>query len=71
MNQMNQQAGQIPVGIEDTEPVVCSREGCESEVFEQAVALRRLSALNPKSNGQEQIIPMPLMLCKACGHVLQ
>lgn len=65
------QAGQVPLAIEDTDPVICSKEGCESQVFEQAVMLRRLSPLSPKSNGQEQIIPMAIMVCKACGEILQ
>jgi len=64
-------AGQVPVALEDTDPVVCSKEECEGQVFEQAVMLRRLSPLSPKSNGQEQIIPMAVMVCKACGEILQ
>ena len=62
---------QVPVDINETDAVVCKGEGCGCEIFEQAALLRRLSPLNPRSGGQEQIIPVPVMLCKACGKILE
>ncbi len=43
-------------------------EECESEVFQPAVLLRRVSALVSPS-GKETVMPVQIFACIKCGHV--
>ena len=49
-----------------TDPIKC--EECDSEVFQPAMLLRKLSALVSPS-GKETIIPVQIFACIKCGHV--
>jgi hypothetical protein len=49
-----------------TDSIVC--EKCESEVFQPAFLLRKVSAL-VSPTGKETIVPMQLFACISCGHV--
>lgn len=61
---MQQQTINIP--IEDTTPVLC--EECNNTYFEQAVLLRKVSALL-SGTGQTSYLPIPVFACNKCGHV--
>lgn len=61
---MQQQTINIP--IEDTTPVLC--EECSNTYFEQAVLLRKVSALL-SGTGQTSYLPIPVFACNKCGHV--
>jgi uncharacterized Zn finger protein len=49
-----------------TEPIKC--EKCDSEVFQPALLLRKVSALISPT-GKETLVPVHLFACLACGHV--
>jgi uncharacterized Zn finger protein len=49
-----------------TEPIKC--EKCDSEVFQPALLLRKVSALISPT-GKETVVPVQLFACLACGHV--
>lgn len=49
-----------------TEPIKC--EACESEVFQPAFVLRKVSAL-VSPTGKETVVPVQLFACIKCGHV--
>lgn len=63
---MNQSPTNLNVGIDQTTPVLC--EGCGNETFNQALYLRRVSALLT-GTGQEGIVPVPTFICTKCGHI--
>ena len=49
---------------ENTEAVLCGK--CKSPIFEQCIVMRKVSAfISP--TGKEELIQMPLMVCKGCG----
>ena len=57
---------QVNVDMTQTTGVKCDE--CKSELFIQAIKMRRLSSiLSP--TGKEALIPMPVFACKNCGHV--
>ena len=49
-----------------TDAIAC--EECESDVFQPAFVLRKVSAL-VSPTGKETIVPMQLFACISCGHV--
>mgnify|MGYP004454290819 FL=1 len=57
-----------PAGINyaSTDPLTC--DACESEVFQPAFVLRKVSAL-VSPTGKETIVPVQLFACIKCGHV--
>lgn len=58
--QINQEA------IDSAVDVAC--EKCGGEFFDQAVALKKLSALDANNpTGQPQLIPMGVFVCRACN----
>lgn len=52
--------------LQDTEAIKC--EKCGGEVFEEAMMLRKVSALLT-GNGKPGIVPVPVFICSKCGHV--
>ena len=54
------------VSYGQTDAMKC--EKCESEVFQPAFLLRKVSAL-VSPTGKETIVPMQLFACISCGHV--
>ena len=56
------------VGLDysQTEAIKC--EECDSEVFQPAMVLRRVSALLSPT-GKETVLPVQLFSCVKCGHV--
>lgn len=63
------QPGQIQLGPDDLEDVTC--KNCGGEHFDALVAVKRLSPLNPKSQGQEHFFPLRVLVCKKCGAELK
>jgi hypothetical protein len=62
----NVNAPRIGLDFSNTTPVKC--EACESEVFQPAFLLRKVSAL-VSPTGKETVVPMQLFACAKCGHV--
>ena len=56
----------IPVGLDQTEEIVCDECGCKS--FHPPFLIRKVSALLSPS-GKESIIPIQVFACDSCGHV--
>jgi hypothetical protein len=54
---------QIRVDVRSLPNIKCA---CGSILFEDAFELRRLSALQSPS-GKEEIVPLPVIVCKICG----
>jgi hypothetical protein len=43
-------------------------EKCTGQFFDQAVALKKISALDPNNpTGQAQLIPMGIFVCRNCN----
>jgi len=61
---------QINVNLAEAEDLTCVNEECGCPVFEQAYMIKRISALQSPT-GREEIVPVPIMLCKACGQPLK
>lgn len=59
------QASQPKIKIDpnDLDEFKCSE--CESNVFQQAVKLKKLSALQ-SSTGNKSIVPVPVFICVKC-----
>ena len=56
----------INVDLSQTTPVTC--EECQGTYFEQALVIRRLSAILT-GQGKPGFIPIPVFKCSGCGHV--
>ena len=54
------------IDISKTTSVSC--EKCDSKIFQQAIEIRKMSALISPS-GQETLIPVAAFACEKCGHV--
>lgn len=54
------------IDITQTSPTVC--ESCGKEAFQEAVVLRKISALLSPT-GKEGFVPVQVFACIACGHV--
>ena len=65
MNQNNM--GQID--LSKTTPVACENKGCDSTIFQQAIEIRKMSALI-SPNGQAAIIPVQTFVCLKCNHII-
>jgi hypothetical protein len=56
------------VKMEDLQPINCKR--CRGEIFQHAVAIRRLSAiLSP--DGKEKFASIPVLVCMNCKELLE
>ena len=67
--QPSQNQLKLNVNANELEDIVCSEENCGCPYFEEAIRFKRLPALQ-SPNGQEQLVPIPVFLCKACGRML-
>jgi len=56
----------VNVDISQTTPVLC--EECNGTYFEQAMVLRRVSAILT-GQGKPGFMPIPVFRCADCGHV--
>ena len=56
----------LNVDISQTTPVLC--EECKGGYFEQALVIRRVSAILT-GQGKPGFIPIPIFKCSECGHV--
>jgi len=56
----------VNVDISQTTPVLC--EECGGTYFEQAMVLRRVSAILT-GQGKPGFMPIPVFRCADCGHV--
>lgn len=54
------------IDINKTSPTIC--ECCNKEAFQEAVVLRKISALISPT-GKEGFVPVQVFACVACGHV--
>ena len=63
---VNQNMHNANLSYASTEPIKC--EKCDSEVFQPAFILRKVSAL-VSPTGKETIVPVQLFACISCGHV--
>ena len=64
-NDMQQQ--QITITEDNTTEVLCNN--CQTGLFEQCIMLRKMSAF-VSPNGVEQVVQIPVMVCKNCGSPL-
>lgn len=54
------------IDITQTSPTTC--ESCGKEAFQEAVILRKISALLSPT-GKEGFVPVQVFACISCGHV--
>ena len=54
------------INFSQTDALTC--EKCESDVFQPAFLLRKVSAL-VSPTGKETVVPVQLFACIKCGHV--
>lgn len=52
--------------LKQTAPVICDE--CKGEAFQEAIILRKVSALLT-GTGREGFIPVQVFACVKCGHV--
>ena len=52
--------------IKQTEPIKC--DSCKSQAFQEAVMLRRVSAILSPS-GKPGVLPIPTFSCVSCSHI--
>lgn len=66
---VGQQGGQqVNIDITKTVPVVCDIEDCGNDMFMTAMKFRRVPKLLAGSK-EDQIIPVQVFMCTACGNV--
>jgi len=58
----------ITVNANDMEDIVCP--DCENKYFKNVLRIKRLSALL-SPDGQETIMPIPVIACEKCGKVVK
>ena len=68
MNQPRQQILPSQIDLKNTEATVC--ESCGGEAFQEALILRKVSALLT-GTGKEGFLPVQVFACAKCGHVNQ
>jgi uncharacterized Zn finger protein len=68
MNQPRQQIIPSQIDPKNTEPTIC--ESCGNEAFQEALLLRKISALLT-GTGKEGFLPIQVFACVKCGHVNQ
>lgn len=56
----------VNVDLNQTTGVVC--EQCENNYFDQALIIRRVSAILT-GQGKPGFVPIPIFKCSKCGHV--
>jgi len=56
------------IKMEDLQSINCKR--CRGELFQQAVAIRKLSALL-SPDGKEKFISVPVLVCMNCKELLE
>lgn len=68
MNPLNvgQRQIQPKIDIKSTTPTLC--EKCEGEAFQEAIILRRVSAI-VTGTGKDGYLPVQVFACVKCGHV--
>ena len=67
MKKTNTQAT-IQIDIKKSIPIVCDTAECNNDMFMPAVKFRRIPKLLAASQ-QDQIIPIEVYMCTACGNV--
>jgi len=56
----------LNIKLEQTEEMIC--EECQHNTFVQTFLMRKT---NKVLTGQEQLIPIQVFECSACGHIMQ
>jgi uncharacterized Zn finger protein len=56
----------LNISLTQTKAIKC--DNCQSEAFQEALHLRRVSALLT-GTGQSGIYPIPVFACTKCGHI--
>ena len=66
---MNQnQTQNVNIDITKTLPIVCENEECGNDMFMSVMKFRRVPKLMVGAT-TDQIIPMQVFICAACGHL--
>jgi len=65
LRQMNMN---MNIKMEDLQPITCKR--CRGELFQQAVVIRKLSAII-SPDGKEKFISVPVLVCMNCKELLE
>lgn len=68
MNLQNRPAGAPGQGIDITQTTPTACDSCGKEAFQEAVVLRKISALLSPT-GKEGFVPVQVFACIACGHI--
>lgn len=63
---MQQQAPKLNVTLDKTVPFTCNE--CDNQVFQEGVMLRKASKFIT-GTAQDALIPIPVFVCRNCGHV--
>jgi hypothetical protein len=61
-----QMAGDQPVDMSQSKPILCSE--CENDMFMQAMKFRKVPKLLA-GTAEDQIVPVQVFMCTACGNV--
>jgi hypothetical protein len=63
---MQKPQAQLNINPSDLQDIKCASQECESMYFTQVYQMKKLSALL-SPDGQEQIITIPVWICKWCA----
>lgn len=67
-NQQNLQKG-LPLNVNPADLPYLECEKCQSQVFTERLMIKKVSKLLTGSQ-QDGIIPIPVIACASCGHVI-
>ena len=61
-------AAQQQIDITKTIPIVCDNEECKNDIFMPAMKFRKVPKLVAATT-QDQIVPIQVFVCTACGNI--
>lgn len=56
------------VNLKDAEYIKCENPDCDSEIFEEALKIKKISKFMTGSD-RDTITPIPVLVCAKCKHV--
>jgi hypothetical protein len=63
-----QQGAKINIDFKQTTPIVCDNTECGNDMFMPAMKFRKVSKLL-SGTPNDQIVPIQVFMCTACGNV--
>jgi hypothetical protein len=68
VGQQQQGGAKVNIDFKKTTPIVCDNEECTNDMFMPAMKFRKISKLLA-GTPNDQIVPIQVFMCTACGNV--